>query len=293
MNDQLQTLESLRKKVTATFKWALVLILGGLPLVFIGLGLVYFVLFLVGVVFLVFVRSKREADYKEYFKDSFVRSMLQSRIPGSEYEPKNGFPKEFIRGTGLMLMGSIYNSEDYIKGTYNGVAFERADVVIEDESTDSDGNTTTTTYLRGRWMVFESNKDFTADLQVVQKGFGYANKRKSIFVKKVDRRHEFQTEDEEFNKQFQCLCQNESEAFYLLTPGVMQGLMKLAAEADGKIMVGFVDNRLHVVVKSGKDSLEPPLFRAFSEKDFEDVMREFNAITSFVETVNLDRKIFK
>jgi len=293
MNDQLQTLESLRKKVTATFKWALVLILGGLPLVFIGLGLVYFVLFLVGVVFLVFVRSKREADYKEYFKDSFVRSMLQSRIPGSEYEPKNGFPKEFIRGTGLMLMGSIYNSEDYIKGTYNGVAFERADVVIEDESTDSDGNTTTTTYLRGRWMVFESNKDFNADLQVVQKGFGYANKRKSIFVKKVDRRHEFQTEDEEFNKQFQCLCQNESEAFYLLTPGVMQGLMKLAAEADGKIMVGFVDNRLHVVVKSGKDSLEPPLFRAFSEKDFEDVMREFNAITSFVETVNLDRKIFK
>jgi hypothetical protein len=293
MNDQLQTLESLRKKVTATFKWALVLILGGLPLVFIGLGLVYFVLFLVGVVFLVFVRSKREADYKEYFKDTVVRSMLQSRIPGSEYEPKNGLPKEFIRSTGLMLMGSIYNSEDYIKGTYNGVAFERADVVIEDESTDSDGNTTTTTYLRGRWMVFESNKDFNADLQVVQKGFGYANKRKSIFVKKVDRRHEFQTEDEEFNKQFQCLCQNESEAFYLLTPGVMQGLMKLAAEADGKIMVGFVDNRLHVVVKSGKDSLEPPLFRAFSEKDFEDVMREFNAITSFVETVNLDRKIFK
>ena len=293
MNDQLQTLEGYRKKVTATFKWALVLVVGGLPLVFIGLGLLYVVCFLAGIVLLVFVRSKREGDYKEYFKDTFVRSLLQNMIPGSDYEPKNGFPKEFIRGTGLMLMGSIYNSEDYIKGTYNGVAFERADVVIEDESTDSDGNTTTTTYLRGRWMVFESNKDFSADLQIVQKGFGYANRRKSIFVKKVDRRHEFQTEDEEFNKQFQCLCQNESEAFYLLTPGVMQGLMKLAAEADGKIMVGFVDNRLHVVVNSRKDSLEPPIFRAFSEKDFEEVKREFYAITSFVETVNLDRKIFK
>lgn len=293
MNDQLQTLEGYRKKVTATFKWALVLVVGGLPLVFIGLGLLYVVCFLAGIVLLVFVRSKREGDYKEYFKDTFVRSLLQNMIPGSDYEPKNGFPREFIRGTGLMLMGSIYNSEDYIKGTYNGVAFERADVVIEDESTDSDGNTTTTTYLRGRWMVFESNKDFSADLQIVQKGFGYANRRKSIFVKKVDRRHEFQTEDEEFNKQFQCLCQNESEAFYLLTPGIMQGLMKLAAEADGKIMVGFVDNRLHVVVNSRKDSLEPPIFRAFSEKDFEEVKREFYAITSFVETVNLDRKIFK
>jgi hypothetical protein len=293
MNDQLQTLEGYRKKVTATFKWALVLVVGGLPLVFIGLGLLYVVCFLAGIVLLVFVRSKREGDYKEYFKDTFVRSLLQNMIPGSDYEPKNGFPREFIRGTGLMLMGSIYNSEDYIKGTYNGVAFERADVVIEDESTDSDGNTTTTTYLRGRWMVFESNKDFSADLQIVQKGFGYANRRKSIFVKKVDRRHEFQTEDEEFNKKFQCLCQNESEAFYLLTPGIMQGLMKLAAEADGKIMVGFVDNRLHVVVNSRKDSLEPPIFRAFSEKDFEEVKREFYAITSFVETVNLDRKIFK
>ena len=58
-------------------------------------------------------------------------------------------------------------------------------------------------------------------------------------------------------------------------------------------MVGFVDNQLHVVVKSNKNSLEPPFWRAFNENDLNEVQREINAITGFVESLNLDRKIFK
>ena len=87
------------------------------------------------------------------------------------------------------------------------------------------------------------------------------------------------------------LCQDDSEAFYLLTPGVMQSLMTLVQRLDGKVMVGFVDNKMHVAVNSKKDSLEPP-WRTITDEDINEVTREINAITSFVVSMNLDRKIF-
>ena len=72
----------------------------------------------------------------------------------------------------------------------------------------------------------------------------------------------------------------------------MQGLMKLAAESDGKIMVGFVNNRIHVAIRSKNDSLEPPVFRRVSDADVREIQREIHAVTSFVEEMRIDNKIF-
>lgn len=294
MDEFISRLESMRKRALHGNVAFIGTIIGGflLSIIMRNLFLIFPVVIVAIIVYCVYSK-KRVKEYKDYYKNVFVRQMIQNVIPGAVYEPMQGFPRQLISGTGLMQMGNVYHSEDYIKGVYNGVAFERADMLIQNETTDSEGNTSTTTYLRGRWMIFESNKTFSADLQIIQKGFGYANKRKGWFTKKENRRHEIQTEDESFNKQFQCLCQDEVEAFYLLTPGVMQAMMRLAAAMDGKVMVGFVDNLIHVAVNSSKNSLEPPLTRSFKNSDFDDVTREIYAITSFVENLNLDRKIFQ
>ncbi|MBQ6106210.1 MAG: DUF3137 domain-containing protein [Lachnospiraceae bacterium] len=290
MQEDIQYMDSLRKKSSQ----GMLLIL---PLIFVALISIYInpLLLIAVIVAIVLIYKKKVSkyrkEYRSYYKDVFVKKMILQAIPDAVYEPYQGFPKAVISGTALMAMGNVYSSEDYIRGTFNGVSFERADVLIQDETTDSEGNTSTTTYLRGRWMIFESNKTFQGDLQIIQKGFNFANRRKGFFTKKADRRHVFKTEDESFNKEFQCLCQDEGEAFYLLTPGVMQGLKRLAAAMDGKIMVGFVDNKMHVAVNSKKDSLEPP-WRTITDEDINEVTREINAITSFVVSMNLDRKIF-
>lgn len=294
MNEQISILESMRKKALHGRIAVGAVIIGGFLFAVVTRNLfLIFPAVIAGIVVYVLFARKSTKEYKDYYKNVFVRQMIQNVIPGAIYEPAQGFPRQMISATGLMQMGNVYHSEDYIKGVYNGVEFERADMLIQNETTDSEGNTSTTTYLRGRWMVFESNKTFSADLQIIQKGFGYANKRKGWFTRKENRRHEIKTEDESFNKQFQSLCQDDVEAFYLLTPGVMQAMMRLAASMDGKVMIGFVDNRIHVAVNSSKDSLEAPVTRSFRNSDFEDVTREINAITTFVENLNLDRKIFQ
>lgn len=302
----MNTLESMRKKVMilSICEWAI-------PLAFICYALIrmvtsgysdmgplmlffsFFAAIVFVAVFHLLVVNKSLKAYRNYYKTTYVYSLIQQVIPDAVYQPEYGFPREMISQTGLMSMGNIYKSEDYIRGTYNNVEFERSDILIQNETQDSEGHTQTTTYLKGRWMIFESNKDFTADLQIIQNGFSFARKRTGIFTKKTERRHAFKTEDAQFNKMFKCFCQNEVEAFYLLTPGVMQGLMSLASQSDGKIMVGFVDNKLHVAIHSRKDHLEPPIYHSPNDSDIMEIQKEIDAVTSFVKGMNLDRQIYK
>ena len=302
----MNTLENMRKKVMilSICEWAIPIALVVFILIRIATSkfsdfapfLLFFSIFgsivFVAIFHLLFV-SKSLKAYRNYYKTTYVYSRIKQVIPDAVYQPEYGFPRELISQTGLMMMGNIYKSEDYIRGTYNNVAFERSDILIQEETQDSEGHTSTTTYLRGRWMIFESNKNFEADLQIIQSGFGYARKRTGIFTKKTERRHAFKTEDAQFNKMFKCLCQNEVEAFYLLTPGVMQGLMTLASQSDGKIMVGFVDNQLHVAINSRKDHLEPPIYHSPNDSDIMEIQKEIDAVTSFVKGMNLDRQIYK
>ncbi len=301
MNEQMLMIEKLRKRVLWQYIVMIIIPIaagiaaivtlrgsmmsGGVPLVIVGSMTLLFIVFLI-------TSSKAKKKFRTYYKANYINAMIKEVIPTGQYLPDQGFPSAMISNTGLISMGNIYHSEDLITGVYNNVEFRRADLLIQDETRDSDGNTTTATYFRGRWMVFESNKYFEADLQIIQKGFGYAQKRTGIFTRKTDRRHAIDTEDVTFNKEFKCLCQNDQEAFYLLTPVLMQGLMRLAAESDGKIMVGFVNNLIHVAIKSNKDSLEPPVFHRVSDKDIREIQREIHAVTSFVEGMRIDNKIF-
>ena len=300
MNEQMIMIENMRKRVLlwyivagvilVTFVFGMIIALrvgsSGIPF-FIAAG-VLFIAFLIVLI----IGTKANKEYRSYYKTHYIDSMIQSAIPGGQYQPDQGIPSAMISSTGLIMMGNVYRSEDLIIGTYNDVEFQRADLEIQDQTTDSEGHTQTTTYFRGRWMVFESNKYFQSDLQIIQKGFAYAKKRTGIFTKMSNRRHAIETEDMAFNKTFKCLCQNDQEAFYLLTPSLMQGLMKLEAESDGKIMVGFVHHQIHVAIKSNKDSLEPPVFHKVSDKDIREIQREIHAVTSFIEELRIDNKIF-
>lgn len=244
-----------------------------------------------GIFWVLFCRCNKA--YRKAYKSVVVDQAAQGMFDRYLYSPEAGFSSDEIRATGIMNMGNRYNSEDLIEGTYKGVSFKRADMYIAHYH--SNGKSSyTVVYLRGTWLTFTYNKNFISDLQIMSKGFGYSNKKTSrLFTLKEERRHKFETENEEFNAQFTCTCQNDAEAFYLLTPHVMQMLMLLKTEFGCEFMVGFVQNRLHFAINSGNNNMEPPLFSSTSkEAEVEKTRRELKIITNIVDSLAIDRKIF-
>lgn len=236
---------------------------------------------------------KQLKGYKESYKETVVKSAAEGMFDRYHYIPDMGFQSSEIKETGLMSLGNIYKSEDTVAGTYKGVDFRRADMYIAQYVSTGKGGYTIV-YLLGTWLSFAYNKKFVTDLQIMTKGFHYSNKKKGRFFTRADeRRHSFETENMEFNQSFECNCQLDSEAFYLLTPRVMEMLLLLKSEFGCDFMVGFVKNRLHFAINSGKNHMEPPVFGDLSmEREVEKVRRELRLITVIVDTLDLDRKVF-
>lgn len=249
------------------------------------------VLIVIPIVIFVSLNSK----FTKLFKETFVVKALESVFTNLHYDPTRGLDRNIIANTGMLWMGNTYSSNDYISGTYKDVDFVQSDVKIQDVTTytDSDGHThtDTTNILIGKWMIFDFNKTFKANVQVKSKFFSHTK----LSIKMGESRYkEVKMEDVDFNKKFSVHAQDEHDAFYILTPQLMEKIKALSEDLKGKIMLCFIDNKLHVALNNSKDSFEYSIFSKIDEQIINDyVAREIKVITDFIDKLSLDNDIFK
>ncbi|MCL2677785.1 MAG: DUF3137 domain-containing protein [Clostridiales bacterium] len=261
------------------------------------------VIFYVGIVFIAggvayyfLVSGKKKAAYQEAYKEIMVFSALEEAFTEVRFAPSRGLPKEVVEGARLVQSGNRYASDDYICAKYKGVPFRQADVCIEMEthhtSTDANGHTTThttvTTYFKGRWMIFDFNKDFTTTLHVADRRFGYYAGGGRGRLSKIA------LEDIRFNKEYRIYGDSQHEAYYILTPAMMENIRALNEQTAGQLLLCFMEGKLHVAVNNGQNAFEPPLFGRFDfEKERAKVLAGISCITRFVDGFSLDRNLFK
>ncbi len=246
---------------------------------------------LVGIILYSVPYGKYRAIYKEYY----VKEALESVFTDLVYKPSDGLPESIIRETEMMNMGDKYSSNDYISGKYKDINVEQADVTIteERERKNSDGETEkyNVTIFRGKWLIFDFNKPFKANMQIREKSFSNSrlnNWNQEVKFKKVI------LEDGEFNNTFRVYAQDEEEAFYILTPHFMDKIKKVAYSVSGQLLFCFIDNKLHIGLYNNNDSFEPSLSSNLSEEQIKNkIVADIKVITNFVDQLNLDNDLFK
>lgn len=260
---------------------------------FVALFLMPFILAGIALVALFFNRKLRN-NYRKAYKEYFIERNLRTVFSELEYHHELGLPSSFLRATGMINTGNRYSSNDYIRAKYKDVAFCQADVHIENEYTDSDGNTHYTTIFRGRFMVFEFPKEFSFKLALIGKKFAafkFPGKDK-VTGRKLEK---FSTESSTFNKLLRAYAEDGFEAFYLLDPKTIATLEDITVKHSSGIAFLFVNNQLIIGLGNGRDSFEPPHpFRPIDEaKENAKVISDIKIITDFVDSLSLNRKLFK
>lgn len=260
-----------------------------------GLVITFIELVFSAIIFTIIKSVANGEDIKIFyksFKNIFVLKSLQHFFGNINYKPENGFSKEYIRTIGMLDTGDRYYSNDYISGVYKDFKFEQSDIRIEEmhEEEDSDGNKREVweiTFM-GRLMVFDFNKSFKANIQVVSLCF---RANTLPWGKNFCR---VKMEDVEFNKKFVVFAESEHEAFYILTPHFMERLKETTVKLNCGIMFAFVDNRLHIAINDGKDSFEYNVFKPINEEEIEaNITKDIKIITGFVDELNLENNLFK
>lgn len=256
-----------------------------------SIGIIFGILFAVIAISLIMMNIKQK-KYRSMYKDYYVKQSINQIFDDATYDPNRGISFDTIASTKMLNMGDRFDSSDYVVGKYKNVNVELSDVHIQEVVVISNGKTTTTTYttiFRGRWMIFDFNKTFKSNIRVASKNF--FGGRSSVFskLKRV------KLESEAFNKKFYVLGDNEHDVFYILTPQLMEKIENLSDSIGGRVMLCFVNNKLHVAINNGLDNFEPTSI--FSNKTDEEILErvgnEIRQITMFVDKLDIDTDIFK
>ena len=238
------------------------------------------------------INGKDIKKFNKEYKNIYVLNFLKQNFENIIYKPEEGISKKDIKKYNTLNLGDKFTSNDYICGTYKNVKFEQSDIHIQEkyEEEDKDGNKIITweTIFEGRYMIFDFNKNFKSNVQVISNDF---IKRSLPHIKNNKK---VKLEDIEFNKMFKIYSEIEHDAFYILTPHFMEKIKKLYKELDAPIKLTFMENKLHVAVNNGEDSFEYNVLNPINEEEIEqDIIKDIKLITDFVNELNLDNNLFK
>ena len=242
-----------------------------------------------------FCTYKKIKEFENEYKLSIMKPVFDKFITDCEFYPNMGIGREYIANLNAIRMGKIYRSEDYVEGVYNDVKFCRADILIQDITHDSDRNSHTVTYFRGQWMVFEFNKSFKKNIQIYDKFFKYANKGKNFFGG-ADKREKISFENNLFNNKFKVYANSQQEAFYIITPQIMESILNLHNNIKGALMLFFDDNKRNIAINNGKNSLEPSYKKDTSVAtniSIKEAQCELEKIIEFIEQLKLNNDLYK
>lgn len=185
--------------------------------------------------------SQKKKKLKFAISGSVVRCVLNTRFEVDRYAPTSYIGRleitepELIQRSWNRISGS-----DLIEGRYKGVNFSFSDIHLEMETTDKNGRKTRTTKFKGQWLILSLAKPMTYGVRI----------RKNGGTSTV------QTENIEFNRRFQILASDGHTAFYVLTPQLMEQILKADNRANARMLIGFAGDKMHIALGSNRDLFE-------------------------------------
>lgn len=188
----------------------------------------FFILWIVaGMAYLilsVIPKSKEaEKELKTLYKDTFLNGMFNEFFENARYMGTLGFTQHKVKEFELHDLGEQFESEDQLSGIYKGVHFEQADVHSWTFYRKREHNQMET-YFHGRMFIFDLPIHNIQSVKIFNKLVLDAKNDHRIRSSESNR---VEMESVQFNEAFSVYSEDAHDAFYILTPPMMDRLMQL------------------------------------------------------------------
>lgn len=208
-------------------------------------------------VFWKLVAERASERFRHAFKCKYVLQTIEG-LPGFRellYSPKGGFSYDDIRNAAVVGCGDqkYFESEDLLTGLYQDVRFRFSDVTSRRLVRKSRGRGDLVEIFNGQVIQFDRFDDRKASrghLQIFQKEF-------LSDLRGWTAEHPIQTENEPFNRKFQIYAADEHNAFYVLTPVMMEKITAFSDAAGKQVAVSFRGSSMFVAIAGRGSMFEP------------------------------------
>lgn len=166
-----------------------------------------------------------------------IKKTLKNELPEAKRADEDLSESE-LNDTKLFNRFNVCKQTNNFVGEYNGVKYQFADLDLV-ERYKEDGRTHTRTVFSGLVYILDYEKDKKGDMLLYS--------QKPYFVLLNDYK-KVQTESNEFNAMFETFADDQHQAFYFLTPIVIENLLDIANNYDGKINLAYKDGKVIVAI---------------------------------------------
>lgn len=220
---------------------------------------------------------------KRKYLGSFAPSIIEILYgPKSTYNVVGGFSREYLSDLNLFPVRKL-RQEDQIIGQYQGVPFTITDVTSYHEETRSNGKTTTTETVYdfvGSVISIRMNKPAKTPLTLLR-GFSLFSGDSIDF------------ESTEFNKLYNCYCQDREQAFYLITPQIQLAILQLTKGIPGSMSFLFRGDELVIAISGNSTEFKNLKLKGKNLNYNINVIIDAILLPAYIiDTLNLDHKFF-
>ncbi|OXA93857.1 DUF3137 domain-containing protein [Flavobacterium hercynium] len=233
-------------------------------------------------------RTKGKLEsYKEEYKSEVIPLALKQINKSLVFEPNNGVPHAALENS--MLFTRVIDrfvTQDFIYGMQDKTAFCFSEVRAEFKSERQTNKGIVTKWypiFQGIIFVVDFNKNFKVSTIVRSKEFGDdlgGWLSRNVFNSGNSER--VQLENASFNKEFTTYSKDQIEARYILTPKVIEGILKLNDKSDKTISLSFINSSLYVALPLKADHFEASIRTSLTGPDF---FSEDRAIVQFMHDI--------
>lgn len=207
-------------------------------------------LIVTGIFFGIFYRLVVHRAYEKFnqeFKNKYVLSVIgeMGLFENLGYQLRGGMTYDEVRNAAVISCGDkrYFSSEDMLTGCYQGFSFRYCDVVTK-YLAGSGKNMRVETIFEGQiiqFTDFDRSKESHGYVQIFEKKFISS-------IKGWTEKHKILTENEVFNSRFEVFATDEHNAFYILTPKLLELIMRFEEDIDGQIAITFRGSSMFVAL---------------------------------------------
>ncbi len=231
-----------------------------------------------------FLLTRLTRKMKERFGAPLVRNALSQVFERVEYSPFDRLPDHVMQLSEMRLPFDVdrIQGSDHVRAVYRGMELEFSDIELVDRRSNGK-NTSYVTVFEGLWLVCDFRKPISSQILLRERGGGSIR-----FLEKLGHGgNVIETENVAFNDQFLIVCEDQHDAFYVLTPHMMEYITKMDQRGMGVSYMRFTrDGKVHIAIHTGKD-----LFELDSKTDpvllTDKFLGEIGYVTDLIDTLHL------
>jgi len=113
-------------------------------------------------------------------------------------------------------------------------------------------------------------------------------------LRKQHKNDSVEMENAAFNDRFLVTAENAEEAYYVLTPHMMEYILSMVGKSGGDVYLSFLrGGKLHVAVQTGKDFFELGKSAAKVDELRQKFLRELHWFTDIIDELRVEETLYK